>query len=282
MRINTLLLLTLLTLASCTEENIQEPEGFEYTDVGTPALIVVVDNNDRANQQIEDIAFTSFQFETIAIFSDIFGVPQDSLMGKDLNRILDQYGEPWQIRELQSVASSYYNKIVTLTDESATSHDFIDSLQMLTDEGYSIDVVFALHGSDETISFTDKSYPISSMTNELDRKGIHIRTLYQTNCKSARAIDNWSYMGVAGCNGTQENNYLTIFSPSSFLKAWVSGSTYYDAVQFAYESEITTLKSYNNQLPILDYLTSGDYLSGSTPIITGTNPLITKDMYFKE
>lgn len=276
------LALILLSLAffSCQKENTTNPANLDYSNDGKPALIMVVDNNDRANQQIEDIAFNSYRFETISIFSEIFGVPEDSLINKDLNEILDTYGEPWQIKEITTAASSYYKKIVVLTDEAATSRNFIDSLANLNSDGFTTDVVFSLHGDEHYISFTDERYLIDKLTQEVKDKNLKIRLLYQTNCKSARAIDNWTSVGVAGCNGTQENNYLTIFAPANFVRAWVSGSNYYNAVQYAYETEISTLKSFNHKLPILDYFTSNDYLAGSTPIITGNNVSIDKNMYF--
>lgn len=273
------LFLLLLFASSCEENSTQNIQPKGYISVGKAALVMVVENSDRANQQIEDIAFNSYPSETRQIFSEVFGVPIDSLYNKDLNQILDQYGEPWQLAEIQKVGKDYYQKMIAITDEEATANNLIEKLELLSNEGYNIDLVFSLHGTATNIQFVDASVPIYTFTSTLKEKNIRIRVLYQTNCKSARALDNWSNIGVSGCNGTIENNYLTIFAPINFVKSWVNGSTYYDAVQFAYEEEITTLKSFNDVLPILDYITSGNYLSGSLPIISGKYFSIRKDDY---
>lgn len=264
---------------SCEDNSTQNPESSEYVSEGKAALVMVVENSDRANQQIEDIAFNSYPSETRQIFSEVFEVPIDSLLNKDLNQILDQYGEPWQIAEINKVAQDYYLKTIALTDQNANAEYLIQQLELLSMEEYNIDLVFSLHGTSTNIQFVNESVPIDEFTETLSQKNIKVRVLYQTNCKSAKALDNWTSIGLAGCNGTIENNYLTIFAPINFVKSWTSGATYYDAVQFAYDEEIISLKSYNNVLPILDYITTGNYLSGSLPIISGRYFHITKDDY---
>lgn len=273
------ILTVLLFITSCEEKSTQNQDRTEYISEGKAALVMVVENSDRANQQIEDIAFNSYPSETRQIFSEVFEVPIDSLLNKDLNQILDQYGEPWQIAEINKVAQDYYLKTIDLTDQHANAEYLIQQLDLLSKEEYNIDLVFSLHGTSTNIQFVNESVPIKEFTETLSQKNIKVRVLYQTNCKSAKALDNWTNIGVAGCNGTIENNYLTIFAPINFVKSWVGGHSYYDAVQYAYDEEIIALKSYNDVLPILDYITSGNYLSGSYPVISGTYFNITKEDY---
>lgn len=275
------LLITLgLAIVSCQEDNSPTNSNQNMVNEGIPALIMVIDNNDGANQQIESIAFNSYKAETLSIFSEIFGVPEDSLIDKDLNEILDVYGEPWQIKEITAAAKPYYKKIIVLTDEKATGDDLLESLSSLNDEGYTIDVVFSLHGNEKIISFTDRPTMIKNITHEIIERNIKVRLLYQTNCKSANALINWTGIGIMGCNGTVENNYLTIFAPANFIRSWVSGASYFDAVQYAYRTEISTLKSFNDKLPMLDYFIEKGFMEGSKPIVTGNNININKDMYF--
>jgi hypothetical protein len=273
------ILAVLLFITSCEEKSTQNQDRTEYISEGKAALVMVVENSDRANQQIEDIAFNSYPSETRQIFSEVFEVPIDSLLNKDLNQILDQYGEPWQIAEINKVAQDYYLKTIDLTDQYANAEYLIQQLDLLSKEEYNIDLVFSLHGTSTNIQFVNESVPIKEFTETLSQKNIKVRVLYQTNCKSAKALDNWTNIGVAGCNGTIENNYLTIFAPINFVKSWVGGHSYYDAVKYAYDEEIIALKSYNDVLPILDYITSGNYLSGSYPVISGTYFNITKEDY---
>ena len=64
-------------LYSCKEDNSAVPNDNDYFDSGKTALVMVVENSDRANEQIEDLAFETYPSETLRIFSDIFGVPFD-------------------------------------------------------------------------------------------------------------------------------------------------------------------------------------------------------------
>jgi hypothetical protein len=278
MKISFLIIITLLHF-SCAEDNSTNSGKRIYLESGKAALVLVVENSDRANQQIEDIAFNTYPAETLQIFSDIFSVTYDSLYGKDLNTILDQYGEPWQIERTINNTGDYYDRIVVLTDSTATKDNLVSELSQLSDENYNIDMVFSLHGSQTNIVFFDKSEPIAELTIQLEELDIPIRVLYQTNCKSADALSLWNRVGVAGCNGTIENNYLTIFAPSHFIYNWVNGKSYHESVQAAYDNEIEQLKSYNDILPILDYITQGNYLYGSLPILSGSDLTITIDDY---
>lgn len=266
-------------LFSCAENSTTNSGEYDYRTTGKTALVLVVENSDRANQQIEDIAFNTYPSETLQIFSDIFSVPYDSLYGKDLNAILDQYGEPWQIENIISNSGDYYDEIIVLTDSTATKENLVSELSLLSDDNYNIDMVFSLHGSETNIVFFDESESIDLFTTQLAELEIPIRILYQTNCKSANALSLWNRVGVAGCNGTIENNYLTIFAPSNFIYNWVNGKSYHESVQAAYDNEIKQLKSYNDILPILDYITQGNYLYGSLPILSGRDLTITKDDY---
>ncbi|MEZ4725302.1 MAG: hypothetical protein R2863_11655 [Candidatus Kapaibacterium sp.] len=273
-----LLLLSSL-LFSCKENTTINNLSPNYYSDGRATLVMVIENSDNANEQIEDIAFNSYPNETRHIFSEVFGVPVDSLYNKDLNQILNQYGEPWQIAEIKSAGSAYYDSIIVLTDSTATSVNLINLMEKLSKEKNSIDLIFSLHGTSTSIQFFDNSIRIDKLTKQLLETNVKLRLLYQTNCRSAKALDNWTNIGLAGCNGTVGVNYLTIFAPINFVKSWTNGATYYDAVQFAYDEEIISLKSYNNVLPILDYITTGNYLSGSLPIISGRYFHITKDDY---
>ncbi|MFN3194475.1 MAG: hypothetical protein ACE364_00820 [Chlorobiota bacterium] len=278
MKILSILFITLLFF-SCKEENSTVPNENRYFDSGKTALVMVIENSDRANEQIEDLAFETYPTETLSILSDIFAVPYDSLYGKDLNKILDQYGEPWQIENIMENAGSYYDEIVVLTDSTATKNKLKEELKRLSEQSFNIDMVFSLHGSTTNIVFEDASVPVDDLTKELEELDIPIRVLYQTNCKSANIISYWDRLGLAGCNGTVENNYLTIFAPANFVKHWVSGKSYYECVENTYNDEIAALKSYNDILPVLDYITQGNYLAGSLPIYSGIDLGITKDNY---
>jgi hypothetical protein len=274
-----ILLLILLVIGACTNDGGLTAPKFEYSTEGKAALVIVVENSKNTNRDFQDIAFTSYKAEMISIFSDIFAVPEDSLANKTLDQILEQYGEPWQLESIRKEASDYYTKIISLTDSTANVPNLIDSLKLLNNLGYTVDMVFSLHGNAFGISFQQGDYPISKFTSELKEAGIKLRILYQTNCYSSYELGKWSDAELEACNGTTGQNLLTIFAPMNFVKAWTAGKSYKEAVEFAYNEELRILGTYNDRLPLLDYIINGNYILGSTPIFMGRNIYVTKDNY---
>ena len=60
-----------------------------------------------------------------------------------------------------------------------------------------------------------------------------------------------------------------MFSPSFFIKEWTSGKTYLQAVLSAFELEKEKLKSYNDVLPIMNYILTDENLQDSKQYIGG-------------
>lgn len=273
--------ISILILVSCSKKVLEPVDNEEYSLEGNPAIVLVVENSDIVNSQIEYLAFNSYRAETLKIFSEIFEVSVMDLVNKELTEIIDEYGEPWQINNITKISEEYYEKIIVLNNESARANILIDSLNYLNDLNYTIDLIFCLHGSSENIVFSDNSVKIKEFTTLLKDNNIKLRLLYQTNCKSAQAIDNWAITGAKAYNGTYEDNFLTIFSPQYFLKNWISGLNYRESVLNAFEMEVETLKNYKTDIPILELLLSGNYLAGSEQLIFGEDIKITKDNYIQ-
>ena len=240
-----------------------------YSTEGNPALVIVSENNNSLGGGLLEIGFESYRDDAQIILADVFGVTSSELDDLSLNQIIDQFGEDWQINEIIKIASASYNKIISLTDDHASGFALLDNLEYLKDGGYDIDLIFNLHGSSESIWFSDQSYNIVDFTSQLVEKDICIRSLYQTCCFGSDMIDEWEEIDIMAVNGAFENNSLAMFSPIFFIENWLNGFTFDEAVQLAYQMEIDKIKSYNSVLPIMQYLINDEIIEESKQITGG-------------
>ena len=271
-----LLFLTAITsflLFSC-RNNSSNPANTPllYQDSGSKALVIVVENKnllDMVNEQTYEL----FKADILPIFSDMFTVPQDSMQNLTLAEIIDKYGEQWQLNQIADSAKGY-DRIVKLNKQTATVQCLLDSLKMLGSEGYTIDMVFNLHGSMTTILFNDKEIDIGTLTQSIKDNGIRIRALYQTTCYAKYMLPFWNNIGVFAVNGAADNNQIVLFSSAYFVSQWISGKTFEDAVYSAYNMEIATLRSYNDRIPIDTYILTPQVLANSRQYVSGRDQKI--------
>ncbi|TAL67583.1 MAG: hypothetical protein EPN82_14105 [Bacteroidetes bacterium] len=270
-----LLIITLSFLVYSCRENSSNPidENITYQDTGKKALLIVVENKDLIAFSDENM-FRSYKEMILPVLSDLFGVPKDSMENLMLGEIVEQYGEPWQLNQIADAGKDYYDKIIKLTDETATSISFIDSLKILADEDYTIDVVLNLHGSMTSLVFTDTDIDFGTLTQRIKSKGIKIRALYQTACYGKYSLNSWSNIGLYAVNGAEDLNEITLFSAAYFIREWTSGKTYEDAVYSAYDFEIQKLKTYNNILPVDEFILTQENLMHSLQRVTGKDTKI--------
>ncbi len=233
------------------------------------ALIIVVENcNMLGGGDLESI-FEYIRGTLTPVLASIFQINESDMDGMTLTEIVDVFGEAWQTGAIQQAASGFYDRIIILTDESATYSNFMDSLYTLTEENYTIDVIFNLHGADDGILFSDYYCFVDDLTDEIQRNNINIRTLYQTCCYGSYMIDDWESIGIQAVNGANALNGLAVFSPILFLRYWTNGLHFEDAVQAAYNSEIQELMEYNDILPIADLMLSEETLEESRQLLGG-------------
>lgn len=233
------------------------------------ALLLVIENVNIIGDDRLELGFLLFHNTAIKLLAEFFQVNESDLRNMSLNEIVDVYGEPWQIDEMIHIASSFYQKVVVLTDSMATFSNFVDSLIDLSNDHYTIDTIFNLHGGINCVCFYDATVFIEEMISCLNQHGLKIRTLYQTCCYGSSMIHDWENMGMYAVNGAKSLNHFSIFSPIYFLHYWTTGLNFKDAVERAYQSEMDQWISYNTTLPVINYLLTEDTLDESRQFVGG-------------
>lgn len=254
-------------MASC--ENNEAPTVESYKPNPKPALVIAVENNDGLLTGDYASVFQMYKSIVLPVLSDVFQVPIDSMKDMSLNDIIETFGEEWQLNEIAKAGNGYYQKIVKLSDESASKSNFEQTLKSLSDDGYDIDMVWCLHGNSSAFSLNDGLVEITDLTAFLKQNDIKIRALYQTCCYASKTFLWWNNYGIEAINGAEGLNSITMFSPAYFIKEWTSGKPFDQAVQSAYNMEIEKLKSYNSQLPVMSYVLTPSTLADSKQYISG-------------
>lgn len=272
-----IIVFVLLVCAGCRNNS---PSSPAYVKNGREALIIVVENNDSL-APIDQTIFNLYQDELLRIFSETFGVPEEDMQGMPLSEVIEEYGEAWMVRELETAATPYYTKIATLTDSTATSQHVLDMLKSLAGEGFIIDMIFVLHGSTTSVWFTDSVVDIADFTGRIASEHIPVRALYQTCCYGSFMIDEWKQTGIIAVNGAKGINSLSLFSPIYFLQKWTTGMAFKDAVESAYQDEITKLRSYKTDIPLIELILTDQVLDESSHMFGGQNSsLLWQDFSF--
>ncbi len=258
----------MLLAASCTKDD----EPAKYDSTGNPALVIVAENNDGLLTGDLASLFEQYRTQAVQALAQLFEIDAGQMDGMSLNEIIENFGEPWQLKSISNSAENHYRKIIILRNDKATLPVLLDSLKYLSANKYDIDMVFCLHGSPTSISLSDGSHDIADFTGRIKSAGVKIRALYQTCCYAAETIDEWSGIGLQAVNGAVGRNQLTMFSPAYFIDEWTSGRSFKDAVSRAREREIEKLKTYGGTLPVFSIFLTGQVLTESSHKFGGANP----------
>jgi hypothetical protein len=266
-----LLVIILINFIISCKNNSSNPanNNLQYSDIGNKALVIIVENKDIIGFSDVNL-YNNYKSAFLPIFSKLFSVPENDLKDLTLPEIINSYGEPWQINRINDAANGHYDKIIKLNNETATSKCLIDSLLVLKKSGYTIDLILNMHASPGSLLFNDGEVNINDLVQEILQDSIKIRSVYQTCCFGKSMINNWKSIGVYVVNGAEDENSVTLFSAAFFVKEWVSGKSFENAVYSAYYEEIDTLKSFSNIVPIDLYFTQSR-LQKSTQNVDGLN-----------
>ncbi len=265
-------LLLLVFLLSCDKNPFshKSDSSLKYSSQGNPALVLVIENNDSlGGSGLVEATFNVFHRQVLDLLADFFDIPAEAMQEMTLTEIVDVFGEAWQISELEKIARSKYKKIIVLTDDDATSERLLTELTALSRSKYDIDMIFNLHGSSSSIWFSDGSEDIEMFMEKIKTAGIHIRSLYQTCCYGSGMIDDWEQANIFSVNGTKGPNSMAIFSPIFFLSNWLSGSSFKEAVERAYDQEIDYIRSYDTDIPVSSILLPEDAIEESKHVVGG-------------
>jgi hypothetical protein len=264
-----LLLLVLITLASCSENsNSPAKSDIKMTDSSEAGLIIVVESIFLQSQYTE-VIFQLYKPKMLEILSDMFSVDKSLIENMTMSEIIEEYGEDWQISELKKIANKFYKNVVILTDSTATRINFVNAIDNMARNGQYVDIVLSLHGSKSSIVFSDGSWDVYQLNSWLQARHQHIRSLNQTCCYAYYHFHAWKATDICAINGAIGNNGINIFSPIYFLEEWTAGKPFNEAISLAFTREIEKLKTYNNILPIEEYFLDQNQLSESKQFTGG-------------
>ena len=270
---------TWITYHDSLDENIQLKHEFTIQDIHEKkkALLMVVENNFSLGGDEVAYYYNLVKASVVPALAAMFNIPENLLNSMSLVKIVDVYGEAYVIDEMIASCSDYYDTIIALTDETATRSDLINQLTQLAQNHDVIDMVFYLHGSKEKIWLTDRSYRVEDITNELAKRAIPLRALYQTNCHGSFTIDEWEETGCKAVSGAKGLNHFGALAPLFFMKAWTTGIPFDVAVDLAIEQELDAYNYYKTliELPeswINQVWPSEDDIEDSRQNVGGTNP----------
>ncbi|HPG39835.1 MAG TPA: hypothetical protein PLP19_11795 [bacterium] len=246
-----------------TEEQVK----FSLTTDGKPALVMVIENTMGS---LAELGFQVYPSEIKKILSNMFAIDTTAMTGMSLSQIVDAFGEDWQINQLKTVCAPKYQKIITLTDQTATSQILVDSLTALKNQNYSIDLLLNVKGSaSEIIFYNNAAMTITDFITKLDEKDISIRAVYHTCDSGSGMIDDWKKYRIIAVNGAAQTNTLIMFSPIYFMQRWLAGETFADAVQNAYNDEITQLGAYASVAPVVSTMMISESAKNASKQSTG-------------
>ena len=277
---NVALVFMLLIITGCTEDSSPVASN-KYTDEGKSALIIIVENNDGLLNSDSELYFQMYKFEMLSIFTEIFKVPIAKMIGMNLNQIIENFGETWQINHIKESAVQYYDTIITMRNETATLENFNNYLTSFSNSGYTIDLVFCLHGNEDIVAFYEDDLYIQQFANYIKSNKINLRMLYQTCCYAGQALSKWESSGICAVNGAVGLNNITLFSPGYFMEEWVNGTAFDDAVSNSFQRDIDKIGSYNDRIPSKQYILTQENINNSIQKVAGSNIKITKSNYLK-
>jgi len=274
------LLIVAILFVSCGEDS--NPSKSDFQTEGKSALIIVVENNDGLLNSNSELAFEMYKSPMLDIFTELFGVEKSKMTGMSLNTIIETYGETWQINHIKGFATGHYDQIISMRNEEVTEQNLKNKLSELSSQGYTLDMVFCLHGNENIVSFYNHQFiDIEEFALFIKSSKINLRMLYQTCCTAGPALPKWEKSGVYGINGAVGINNITLFSPGFFMEEWVKGKDFEEAVKNSFQRDIDTLSTYNGKVPVSDYILTSENISKSKQLVGGTNKKVKISNFLK-
>lgn len=178
------------------------------------------------------------------------------------NVFLDRFGEEFYADCLLGMAEPYYNKVVTLTDESATFASFKEKLVELNSQGYLIDIFLDIHGcgpetrlnngtcGDSWLRFSDHKATISDVEKINNGERMNLNAVYMVSCWGSNFNKAWRKLGAKASNGARELNYYVLISPLVFMDGWTRGMSLTEASEKAYKHEKNLLNGKKKKFKI--------------------------------
>lgn len=232
-------------------------------------LLIVIENNFSLSYEIEE-DYQKYKFFVDMFLSGILKVDIKDLTGKSLVEIVDIYLEDYLAEQFKKAAKDY-GKIVVLTDETASYNNFKKTLLSFSKENKTIDILLHLHGDRSSIYFYGQNVPKSFIKEDfaVGQKPLNVGFVYQTVCYGGENMRIWLDLGAKVVSGSKGVNNFVILAPEKFLNLWAEGKTYYNAVNEAFDFEVSNWKRFSRFLPGTILEITKDDLEGGRMIFLG-------------
>jgi hypothetical protein len=275
-----LLAICLFVIECCTRQPTLPVEPPLTALDSESAVVFVLDDSDygmgdylqqMTNQDSDLINFID------SMASEIIEEPRSTFDTMSLHDIIG-----FGFDKMATVAIKHYSKVLVLKGEKLDVQLFLDTLQCISDEGFLIDLIFCLHGSNNTLVLghndTRHSVAIRELTDVLRFGYINVRMLYQTCCSGESMIDEWENTGICAVNGAHAINY-TLTGPYTFFMHWINNVPYSNCVMQGFNADSTIIAGIRSLSPQLQTLFPlKDLLDGSRQGVGGSSPELTIDL----
>lgn len=150
------------------------------------------------------------------------------------SRLLDWTTEEYAKAMVRLQARRHYRRIVVLEDEQATAATLWQAL--LAAGAATVDVLMLVHGQDGYACGYDQHHVGPDFFEGLRRlraagaARFRLRAVYQMNCYGETLAAQWLSLGAQAVNGSVGINWLPEPSLSLFLRGWLGGRPYGEAV----------------------------------------------------
>ncbi len=156
------------------------------------------------------------------------------------SQALDRFTQAYARVAVQLQARRRYDHIVVLEEEDATAAHL---WQVLLDAGdATVDVLMLVHGQPGyACGHGDNRVGADFFAGlrDLRTAGLapfRLRAVYQMNCYGQSLAPEWLSIGAQAVNGSEGVNWLPEPSLSVFLRGWLGGQTFEEAVQDSYRA----------------------------------------------
>lgn len=161
------------------------------------------------------------------------------------SQALDRFTQAYARFAVQLQARRHYDRIVVLEEEQATAAQL---WQALLDAGDAVvDVLMLVHGqTGYACGHGDDRVGADFFAGlrQLRAAGLapfNLRAVYQMNCYGKTLAPEWLSIGAQAVNGSEGVNWLPEPSLSVFLRGWLGGRPFEQAVQDSYRAASRSL-----------------------------------------
>lgn len=156
------------------------------------------------------------------------------------SQALDRFTQAYARAAVQLQARRRYDRIVVLEEEDATAAQLWQAL--LDAAGATVDVLMLVHGQPGyACGHGDNRVGADFFAGlrKLRAAGLapfRLRAVYQMNCYGETLAPEWLSIGAQAVNGSEGVNWLPEPSLSVFLRGWLGGRPFEQAVQDSYRA----------------------------------------------